>query len=88
MLDIHLVRHLCAIDSEKTQSLQRPAGCSCALYAAWQHVPIKVFAHDVRFALQIMLMEVSDRIREQIGISYPQDGPLQKITAALPSLMP
>ena len=37
--------------------------------------------------MQIMLMEVSDRIREQLGTSYPQDGPLQKITAAIPSMM-
>ncbi len=36
--------------------------------------------------LQIMLMEVADRIREQLGTSYPQDGPLQKLTAAMPSL--
>ena len=36
--------------------------------------------------LQIMLMEVSDRIREQVGVSYPQDGMAQKLVAALPSL--
>jgi hypothetical protein len=36
--------------------------------------------------MQIMLMEVADRIREQLGTSYPQDGPLQKLTAAMPSL--
>ncbi|KAL3143066.1 hypothetical protein ABBQ38_003341 [Trebouxia sp. C0009 RCD-2024] len=35
----------------------------------------------------IMLMEVSDRIREQLGTSYPQDGPLQKFTAAMPSVL-
>lgn len=36
--------------------------------------------------MQIMLMEIADRIREQLGTSYPQDGPLQKLSAAMPSL--
>lgn len=42
---------------------------------------------DNSTAMQIMLMEVSDRIREQLGTSYPQDGPLQKFTAAMPSVL-
>ena len=31
-------------------------------------------------------MEVSDRIREQVGVRYPQDGALHKLATALPSL--
>lgn len=33
-----------------------------------------------------MLMETADRIREQIGVTYPEDGMLQKLTASLPAL--
>ncbi len=43
--------------------------------------------HVGNVLMQIMLMEVADRIREQLGTSYPQDGPLQKLTAAMPSLI-
>ena len=49
---------------------------------------LKLHACKTLSLVQVMLMEVSDRIREQLGTSYPQDGPLQKITAAIPSLMP
>jgi len=41
---------------------------------------------NAHVSMQIMLMEVADRIREQLGTSYPQDGPLQKLSAAMPSL--
>ena len=36
--------------------------------------------------LQVMLMETADRIREQIGVQYPEDGLLHKITTSIPSL--
>ena len=36
--------------------------------------------------LQVMLMEVCDRIREEVGVSYPEDGVVQKLVTSLPSL--
>ena len=38
------------------------------------------------FCLQVMLMEVCDRIREQVGVSYSEDGAVQKLVTSLPSL--
>ncbi len=58
----------------------------CSRFCPRSKVCESYLQHTVNVLMQIMLMEVADRIREQLGTSYPQDGPLQKLTAAIPSL--